>query len=208
MRWTIARRAFALATCVGIVFECASIARGQTSSWSSQSGWRTGNAGATAPTPHPSLAGSSSSWTAGRGSIPLGTQAGGIWRDGSAMGGTMTKAPASIVAKSSGLAGLNTSLGNAGGRGPTGSHASRSSIGAHVIRGGGAGSGTHAGAHSLSGTRSGGGRRVSLQGGSKPTPLGNDLSSPLQRDSESISLAPSLPSEGTGLQSPLAGSSH
>jgi hypothetical protein len=229
MRSGISHNALILAACAAVAFVCVRAAEAQTTAGSaaSASSWQAGKSGSApvGPAVHAAVAGSSSSWTAGRGSIPSRNQAGGIWRDENVVEAAPSKAttgaPGATVqasAKPTGLAGLNTSFtstktGTAAAHAPKSSIGRHASNGAHGARGSGAGNGTGAGARKVSGARRGpaGARRQTvLKSKSKSSSLGAGLGSPLQNDHGLNSLSPpsSLPGLDTGLKSPLAGSSH
>lgn len=205
-------------------YMCSAQTQSQASASTGGSTWRAGSAGVAAPTPHVSVAGSSSSWTAGKGSIPVGHQSGGVWHEGTSMGSTLpqsfagklgaigrlTVGPSSLVS----LAPSPSSGGKMSSRGattkmPTGLHPS---TGLRPSSGGTSSSGVHAVGHRVGGTKIGARRRASLTAtkrGSTSSGLNGEISSPLQRDSALKPLSSSTGDHGGGeLQPPLAGGSH
>ena len=199
--------------------------RGATAASSS---WHAGTVKVTAPAATSAVIGGSSSWTAGKGSIPLGTQTGGVWRDGSTFSVTTSK-----PAPSGAATGLETvgnppafarlsSASNPGGGGTIsrggqtpktlGLH---SSIGSHGLSGTRSGIGTRSqmGVRRASGSKGTSGTRRSpgfSHGGSKSTGTSSGLTSPLKGESGMQSLTPGSSLETTRgtLNSPLEPSTH
>jgi hypothetical protein len=210
----------ALAACV------AHIALAQTSeSWGGQGGassWQAGSSKTAESAPHSVATGGQSSWTAGRAGIAARGAPGGVWSEGSTLGATTVKAPASKTASAENPfarpAGLKPvtagSLSGRGGtapaKGPAKGQSSgfgkgpsfASSIGTHGTtgaRGSGAargGSGVAGGARRASHARSGAATqrgRLGASGLGNSSGLGSGMGSPLQEDPALRGLTGSAP---------------
>lgn len=201
-------------------------AQAASNSTGSASSWHAGATAGTAPSTHATLGGSSSSWTAGKGSNPVSYQAGGIWRDGSVMGTATTRPVAgkpalgtSSAAKSIGPAGQTRTGVSSAKPGSAGMHAPGFPSGIHtsIVAHGASGAGSIGGTHTaIRGTslKAGGigahGNRSASKARSGSTSLKSSLASPVQDNPAPDSLSPSsgAGSLNPSLPSPLVGASH
>jgi len=191
--------------------------------------WRTGSMkpSVTVAAGHAMNSGGGASWTAGKGAIALGRQAGGVWRDGSSLSeapvgpasshnGSALPAGAPVgfagLMPASGIGGIRIAPGRAQGTKP--GAIAHTSIGARSAlrqQGGVGGRGGLRGAGSKRVASTGGARgRGSLKGGLRPAASSTGLASPTQDNSIFKPLTALSPSDslGSGAASPVDESSH
>jgi hypothetical protein len=191
------------------------------------SSWGAGTARPAAPAARATNLGGGSSWTAGKGNIPLGRQAGGVWRDGTTFSAPTTKTPSSGAMSSpsatpaaySGLISAKrlAETGPSPNKTPTAKPGSMT----HASLGGGHGTlgqqrGAHTSAHGassrLAAKRGAGGARKGqggLQRRLKAATSGTDTASPMQENSILKPLTTLEPTDTLNSdKSPFAESSH
>jgi hypothetical protein len=191
---------------------------------SGASSWQAGTVKVTAPAATAAVTGGSSIWTAGKGSVPLGTQPGGVWRDGSTLSLTTSKPVPSGTATSTepmGFPGLSPAprpsarkTVSGGGLAPK-TLGLQSSIAAHGLSGArpGGGARSQAGARKTSGSRGrAGAKRNTGFSHAQPKQEGTShgLNSPLNSESELKPRTPGSSLETTPgtLTSPLEQPTH